>query len=264
MMARRTLDGARIIITGASSGIGLALAKQLGKEGSRLLVTARREGRLRQLSDTISKAGKVTRPITVAGDITNLEVQEQIIETAERDMGGLDILVNNAGLGALGPFSEATPERLRRILEVNFIAPVELTRKAIPLLRKGHNGLIVNVGSVLGHRAVPGKSEYCASKFALHGFSDSLRCELASQGIDVLLVSPSTTSSEFFDQVMTTSPSVKSSLHNAMPPEKVARRTMRAIQRGQHELILSTGGKLLVWIDRLCPPLANRLVARFG
>lgn len=263
-MARPTLDNARIIITGASSGIGLALAKQLSQQGARLLITARREERLQQLSDAISQEGKVTRPIIVAGDITAFEVQEQIIETAEREMGGLDVLVNNAGLGALGPFSESTPERLQRVIDVNFIAPVELTRKAIPVLRKGHNALIVNVGSVLGHRAVPGKSEYCASKFALHGFSDALRCELASQDIGVLLVSPSTTSSEFFDQVMKTSSSVQPRLNNAMSPEKVARRTIRAIQRGQHELILSTGGKLLIWLDRLCPPLANRLVARFG
>ena len=263
-MARRTLDSARIIITGASSGIGLALAKQLGQQGAQLLVTARREDRLRQLSDTISKAGKAKRPVIVAGDITDFKVQEHVIETAQRDMGGLDILVNNAGLGALGPFSEAAPDRLRRVLDVNFIAPVELTRKAIPMLRQGNNALIVNVASVLGHRAVPGKSEYCASKFALHGFSDALRCELASQKIDVLLVSPSTTSSEFFDQVIKTPSSAKPRLHNAMSPEKVARRTMRAMKRGQHELILSTGGKLLVWIDRLCPPLANRLVAYFG
>ena len=263
-MARRTLDRARIIITGASSGIGLALAKQLGQQGAQLLVTARREDRLRQLSDIISKSGKAKRPIIVAGDITDFKVQKHVIETAQRDMGGLDILVNNAGLGALGPFSEATPERLRRVLDVNFIAPVELIRKSIPMLRQGNNALIVNVGSVLGHRAVPGKSEYCASKFAVHGFSDALRCELASQNIDVLLVSPSTTSSEFFDQVIKTPSSAKPHLHNAMSPEKVARRTMRAMKRGQHELILSTGGKLLVWIDRLCPPLANRLVAYFG
>ena len=263
-MARRTLDSARIIITGASSGIGLALTKQLANAGARLLVTARREDRLRQISEGISTASNVKRPITVVGDITDSRVQQQIIETANRDLGGLDILVNNAGIGALGPFSEATPERLRRVMEVNFIAPAELTRKSIPLLREGHNALIVNVGSVLGHRAVPGKSEYCASKFALHGFSDALRCELSCQGIDVLLVSPSTTSSEFFDQVMKTSPSIKSTLTKAMSPEKVAQQTIRAIQSGRHELILSTGGKLLVWLDRLCPPLANRLVTRFG
>ena len=98
--------------------------------------------------------------------------------------------------------SQAGEERLRRVMEVNFFAPVELIRSAIPLLREGKRPLIVNISSVFGHRAVPRKSEYCASKFALHGFSDALRAELAREGIDVLLVSPSTTQSEFFDMVL--------------------------------------------------------------
>jgi short-subunit dehydrogenase len=111
-------------------------------------------------------------------------------------------LVNNAGIGAIGPFAEASPERLRKIMEVNFFAPAELIRSALPLLEAGKRPLIVNVSSVLGHRGIPKKSEYCASKFALHGFSDALRCELAPRGIDVLLVSPSTTATEFFDNVI--------------------------------------------------------------
>ncbi len=181
-----------------------------------------------------------------------------------RELGGLDILINNAGVGAQGPLATASPERLRRVMEVNFFAPVELIRAAIPLLRAGRQPLIVNISSVLGHRAVPGKSEYCASKFALHGLSDALRAELAGDGIDLLLVSPSTTRSEFFDSVLEGKSQRGLSVAGGMLPQRVARATLRAMRRGRHEIILSAGGKLLVWLDRLVPPLVDRLVARFG
>ena len=148
-------------------------------------------------------------------------------------------------------------------MEVNFFAPVEFTRAVLPMLKRSSYALIVNVSSVLGHRAVPFKSEYCASKFALHGFSDALRAELARDKIDVLLVSPSTTQSEFFDHVLGNKEKPRGRF-GAMTPAKVARRIAWAMRSGRHEIILPFGGRLLVWLDRLCPPLADRLVAWFG
>jgi short-subunit dehydrogenase len=120
----------------------------------------------------------------------------------------------------------------------------------------------VNICSVLGHRAVPLKSEYCASKFALHGFSDSLRAELVADGIDVILVSPSTTESEFFDRVIDDRSAQKR--RSGMSPARVASATMRAIEKRRHEVIVPFEGKALVLIDRFWPSLADRIVARFG
>jgi short-subunit dehydrogenase len=117
---------------------------------------------------------------------------------------------------------------------------------------------------VLGHRAVPNKSEYCAAKFALHGFSDALRAELVKTGIDVLLVSPSTTQTEFFDNVLETKANLPWLAAGAQSASAVARAITRAIRRGRQEIILTPGGKALVWADRLCPPLVNRLVAFFA
>jgi short-subunit dehydrogenase len=148
-------------------------------------------------------------------------------------------------------------------MEVNFFAPAEFIREALPALRRGERPIVVNVGSVLGHRGVPEKSEYCASKFALHGLSDALRSELASSGIDVLLVSPSTTVSEFFDSAAGRS-SRPQGKFGAMPAEAVARRIAIAMQAGRREIILSASGKLLVWLDRLCPPLADWIVGRWA
>jgi short-subunit dehydrogenase len=230
-------------------------------------VTARRVERLEELIGKIAQAGGEAH--AVPGDITDASLRQRLLDTAAERLGGLDLLVNNAGIGAIGYFADASSERLRRIMEVNFFAPVELTRAALPLLLAGRRPMIASVSSVLGHRAVPKKSEYCASKFALHGFCDALRAELASRGVDVLLISPSTTQSEFFDNVIEGGgeegkamlPWLKLGGYSS---RTVARKAVRAIRAGRHEIILTPGGKLLVWFDRLMPPIVNRLVARFG
>jgi short-subunit dehydrogenase len=215
----------------------------------------------------------------VAGDVTSRDDRGAALGLCRQRFGGVDCLVNNAGIGALGPFADADEARLRQVFEVNFFAAAEFTREALPDLRRGRAPSVVNVGSVLGHFAVPGKSEYCASKFALHGLADALRIELGREGIDVLLASPSTTSSEFFEAASTSRrpggtgggvsasdstsrPAVET--YGAMTPDAVARRIVRAIRTGRREIILSPGGNLLVWLDRLCPPLASWVLSRWG
>ncbi len=261
-MSRRSLSGRRAIITGASSGIGRALAMELAGQGVRLIVNARREERLLELaSDMNAKAAEGAQVLVVTGDITNAQVRQNLIDTAQAKLGGLDILVNNAGIGAIGPFADADEQRLRQIMEVNFFAPLELMRLALPLLGQGNQPIIVNIGSVLGHCAVPGKSEYVASKFALHGFTDAVRMELAGQGIDVLLVSPSTTDSEFFDRALD-NPTAEKPGPLKMSPQAVARRIVRTIRRGRREIILSTSGRMLVWADRIAPGLVSWLQSK--
>lgn len=261
-MARRTIEGTRVIVTGASSGIGRELALQFAHRRCKVVINARREEKLQALASQIADVGG--QPEIVVGDVTSQSVRASLVNNCVERFGAIDILVNNAGIGAIGEFSQAGPERLQRILDVNFIAPAELTRLAIPHLQKGSRPVIVNISSVLAHRAAPMKSEYCASKFALHGWSDALRAELSSQSIDVLLVSPSTTDSEFFNNVIENSTGKYWKMSNAKSPAYVARRTLKAIERGNHEIILSWSGWALVWLDRLFPRLANNLVARYG
>ena len=261
-MARRILTSRRAIITGASSGIGQHLALALARHQVRMVVNARRGDRLEQLAKTIRELGAECTP--VVGDITDPAVRKTLLDQCQNQYGGLDILVNNAGIGAMGPFIEATEDRLRRIFEVNFFSLAEMTRAAIPHLQQGDDPLIVNISSVLGHRAAPLKSEYSASKFAVHGLSDALRAELQPLGIELLLVSPGTTDSDFFDQAIEDSTGRDWKKRGAMPPEVVAARTVRAMIRRRHEIILTAGGRVIVWIDRLLPGIANRLVARFG
>lgn len=262
-MARRQLQGLRAIVTGASSGIGRETALALAENGVRVLATARRRQRLESLQqEAVRFPGEIH---ILEGDIASHSLRRSLVEAARNEFGGLDLLVNNAGVGAIGPFADADQGRLRHIMEVNFFAPLELIREALPTLASGRTPMIVNVGSVLGHFAVPNKSEYCASKFALHGFSDSLRAELRPQGIDVLLVSPSTTDSEFFEHARgDSSGGVGQRPRRGASPRSVARRIVRAIRSGRSEVILSAGGRLGVWADRIAPAVFNRLMSRFA
>jgi len=258
---KRQLAQRRILITGASSGIGRALAFELAQHKSKLIVTARREDRLQAISDEVKSFG--AEVVILAGDITDAEHRSALLAAAEREFGGLDILINNAGIGGIGTFASATESRLRQIMEVNFFAPMELIRIALPLLVASNDGVIVNVGSVLGHCAVPKKSEYCASKFAMHGITDALRMELADQNIDLLMISPSTTRSEFFTHALRSSGNAVIN-RNAMTPTRVARAIVRAMQVRRRETILSIGGKTLVAADRLFPGIMSRILQRFG
>jgi short-subunit dehydrogenase len=259
-MARRSIADVRAIVTGASSGIGRALVSELIRSGASVVGLARREDRLRELAASLAAADRFA---WIAGDVTRREVRLAAIELCRQRWGGVNTLINNAGVGGQGPFAQADEPRLRKIMEVNFFAVAEFVREALPQLRLAQTPLVVNVGSVLGHTAVPGKSEYCASKFALHGLTDALRIELGREGIDVLLVSPSTTSSEFFDVAIGSTPGT-TALKDAMSAEAVAHRIVAAMRSGRREIILSATGKLLVWLDRLCPPLASWALRRWG
>lgn len=264
-MARRTISGLRVAITGASSGIGEALAVELAKRGARLLVTARREERLRDLDERVTAAGGEIH--YVVGDVTQDAVRREVVERAALRLGGLDVLVNNAGIGAFGRFDEAGPERLRQVMEVDFFAMVELTRLSLPLLCEGRTPAIVNVASILGHRAIPFAAEYCAAKFAVRGFSESLRAELARDRIDVLTVSPGTTDTPFFENVVemrTKLPWRKDGVRQGATPDSVARAAVDALERGRSEVIPGLGGKLLVWANRLAPRVVDWWMRRYA
>ncbi len=261
-MARRNLKDARIIVTGASSGIGRALAIQLCQRGAHVLATARRANRLHELQDTChSMNGRLS---IIEGDLTSAQHRQEILNQATKQWNAIDVLINNAGAGAIGRFDVASSDRLRRVMEIDFFAPVELTRLCLTLLERGRTPAILNIGSVLSHRAVPNKSEYCAAKFAMRGWAESLRVELTAQGIEVLMLSPSTTRSEFLDALVDTEAGEKSKSIGSMLPERVAQLAISSLVRSKREMILSLGGKCLVWAGRLFPSFTDRVLGRFA
>jgi short-subunit dehydrogenase len=252
-LTRRNIADSRTIVTGASSGIGRAIAVELARQGADLVLTARRQERLETLAAEIRALGR--RAEIVVGDLTDAQVRRAVLDGAESHLGGLDILVNNAGVAALGRFEDACPDRLRQIFEVNFFSLVELTRAALPLLRRGRQPIAVNIGSILGHVAIPHLSEYCAAKFAVRGFSEALRAELHGHGVDLLLVSPATVETEIWEQMLEeTAPTAWRSPRGLSPPA-VAVTTVRAIRRGRREVLPGLEAKAFHLLHRLCPSL---------
>ncbi len=262
-MGRRLLADRRVLLTGASSGIGRALALQLAPFGARLMLLARREAPLLELVDELKRLGAASAE-PIVGDVTDAELRTSVADQIRNDWGGLDLLINNAGVSAHGRFDGSSPAVLRQIMEVNFFAAVELARETLPLLKAGDDPLLVNIGSILGHRGVPYNSEYCASKFALRGWSESIRPELARDGIDVLLVSPGTTDTEFFDHLLAKGKKLPWGEQQGVPAEKVATQIIRAIEHRRHEIFPNWRGRLLGLLNRFSPRLVDRVMNRYG
>jgi short-subunit dehydrogenase len=235
---------------------------ELAKNGAKLVALARREDRLTKLADeVVALNGKI---ITIAGDVTDPTVRQKTIDAVQSNFGGLDILINNAGIGALGLFEQADPQRVRTVFEVNFFALVEMTRLAIPLLKKGVHPMLVNVSSIVGNRGVPFRSEYSASKFAVKGFSEAVRAEFTKHKIDVLVVSPGTTETEFFDGVFERGTEPAWPRHKPISATSVAKQITKAIRTGRHEIIPYNLGKILCWLNRLSPKFMDHVMARYG
>ena len=168
-------------------------------------------------------------------------------------MGGLDILVNNAGIGATGHFADTTPEVLRSIMETNFFGTTETTRLFLPMLKAGNKSAIVNISSIVGKRALPARGLYSASKFALQGWSEALRGELAREGIDVLIVNPGLTQTNFSKNMLEQKAKVQMDHMRGMTSEEVAEATLRATEKGRNETSLTGRGKMLLFFARFFP-----------
>ena len=261
-MSFRKIAGLRSLVTGASGGIGRAIAEELARQGSKVVLLARREEALVAVAEQIRAAGGTAE--WVAGDVTDPAVRRAAIDRAVEKFGGLDVLVNNAGIGATGRFDMAQPDRLRKIFEVNFFAAAELIREALPFLRQGYRPIVVNIASVLGHRAASEMSEYSASKFALRGLSQALRTELYPAGIDLLVVSPGTTETEFFGNVVDGDGTTRWPRWGAVSAAAVARATVRAMRHKRHEIIPNFPGWCLSLANRLCPRLIDEAMKRYG
>jgi short-subunit dehydrogenase len=259
-MGRRRIAGSRIVVTGASQGIGKALTVAAAQQGAKVLAAARSDKLLHELAEQARAQGGVVE--VVHADVTDPADRQRMVEAAVQHFGGLDILINNAGIGATGHFAEASPERLRAIMEVNFFGVTETTRAFLPLLQRGHRPAIVNISSVAGKRGIPARSEYSASKFALQGFSEALRAEMARFGIDVLVICPGLTQTNFSQNMLEQKARLPMDHLRGMTAEKVAALTLQAIERGRHEVCLTLQGKLLVFVSRFLPRLADRIAAR--
>jgi len=260
MSRRRELAGLRVLVTGASQGIGRALALLSAKRGMKVLAAARNQELLNQLAEEAGKSG--TSLAVVQADVATPEGRDAMIRAAKDKLGGLDVLVNNAGIGATGHFADSSPEVLRSIMETNFFGTVETTRVFLPILQQGKTPAVVNVSSILGRRAIPGRSLYSASKFAIEGWTQAIRAEFARFDIDVITINPGLTQTNFSQNML--EKKAKQSLDHmrGMTPEDVAEATLDALAAGKKTVSLTLQGKALLFASRFLPGLVDRIAKK--
>lgn len=256
------IQGKRVLITGASSGIGKALAFAMAKRGAVLALAARRAPNLERVSADINTAfPRLPKPLVVPCDITIIEDVSRLIETSIEQMGGVDIFVNNAGIGVYGSTENMSIEDFVSILEVNFFGAVRCILEVLPHMMERREGLIVNIASVAGKYGVPYLSAYGAGKAALAALSQSLRAELSPRGISVVVVYPGYTQTEFFRKEKR----VGGGRRPTGPyetPDKVANAIMRGLMRNKREIILTREGKILSAVQGLFPRIVDKVMTR--
>lgn len=250
-MPKRKLTGLRVLVTGASQGIGRALAVSAAKRGCKVLAAARSQPLLDELAKEVRAAGGTIQ--TVPADVTSPADRQAMVDAAQRHFGGLDVLINNAGIGATGHFMDSDPAVLRQIFEVNYFGLCEVTRAFIPILKKGTTPAIVNISSVVARRALPARSLYSASKFAVAGLSEAIRAELSKDGIDVVVVNPGLTQTNFSQNMLEAKAKLSLDHKRGMTSEQVAEATLDAVAANKTEVTLTFQGKLLVLVNRYAP-----------
>jgi len=248
-----------VVITGASSGIGEALARRFAAAGSKLVLAARRIDRLQALENELEG----TEVITVQTDVAVKEDCKHLIEKAIERFGKIDILINNAGISMRAIFEEVELDVLRRLMDVNFWGTVYCTKYALPFLLQS-KGSLVGVISVAGHVGLPGRSGYAASKFAVRGFLDTLRIENLKKGLHVLVVAPGFTASEVRKVALNANGKTQGESPRdeakMMSAEECANHIFNAVARRKRQLILTfVEGKLTVFLNKFFPSLIDKL-----
>ncbi|MCY3993736.1 MAG: SDR family NAD(P)-dependent oxidoreductase [Caldilineaceae bacterium] len=248
------------VVTGASRGIGEAIAAALAAEGCRLVLAARSTERLQKVAEGL-RLRHGAEVLVVPTDIGDEGQSRGLIGAAASHFGTVDILVNNAGMGIYGAMDEVHLDDLRHVFAVNFFGPMAALQAAVPIMRSQGGGTIVNVSSIVGRFPQPLGGGYTATKFALHGASGAARAELKRDSIDVVLVCPGLTDTEFSQHSRISVPGAehrqgeRHSLGRGVAPERVGRRTVTAIRRGEREAFVTLFDRALVWFAVHFPAL---------
>ena len=258
-------DGRVVFITGASSGIGAALALEFARQGADLGLAARRVDRLEGLAAELARAGR--RAVVLPCDVTRDGDLEAAIARTREVLGRIDVVVANAGFGVVGPLDALTLADYRRQFETNVFGVLRTVYAALAELRRTR-GQVVLLGSVTGYLSLPGASPYSMSKFALRALAQSLRGELAPDGIAVTLISPGFVLTEIHqvDNRGAHHPEVRQRVPAwaVMSAERAARIIVRGVARRRRELVITWLGRLAVFFERHLPSLVAWAVRRLG
>jgi len=256
------LRGRVAAITGASSGIGLAIAQALAREGVSVTLGARRADRLDEAAAAIRAAGGAAN--AVAMDVTSEPDMQRLVEAARAGSGRLDIMVCNAGFGYYGTVEETPPDVMRRMMDVNFMGTYLGARAAIPVFRTQGEGHLIVVSSIVGRRGIAQMSGYTASKAAQVGFVESLRTEFAGTNIHASVVLPVSTETEFRDAMHRDYGHSVRGLGPKQRAETVAAAVVRCLQHPVAEVYPHRKSRGLTIINALAPGFTDGLVRKYG
>lgn len=243
------LQKKRFLLTGATGGIGASIATQLDKQGCQLILVARSEKKLHDLNNNLNNRHEV-----VAVDLTQETERQKLYDKVEV-MGGIDGLINNAGISEFTFAEQQSTDHLEQLIHINLIAPMILCQLFIPQLKQKEEAVILNMGSTFGSIGYPGFSAYSASKFAMRGYSETLRRELADSSIRVMYLAPRATKTAINPTAVV---AMNNSLGNAMDdPKIVANALIKMLQSNRISLYIGWPEKLFVRVNSLFPSLVD-------
>ena len=259
MVKLKKLSDQVIVITGASSGIGLVTARLAAKRGARVVLNARNEEALRQVTDQINAEGG--EAIYVTGDVGKFEDVQRIADEAINHFGGFDTWVNNAGVSIYGPILEQSLADHRQLFETNYWGVVHGSMVACAHLKQ-RGGALINVGSVLSDVAIPIQGTYCATKHAIKGYTDSLRLELEEEGtpISVTLIKPSAIDTPYTRHAKNLMAVEPQNPPPVYAPDLVAEAILHCAEHPERDLYVGGGGKVLAEAHQVAPRLTDKML----
>ena len=255
------MKGKVVLITGGTSGIGRASAVAFGQAGAQVVITGRDTARLQETAQQLSSLG--IQHHTVRADVGIVADSERAVAETIATFGRLDVLINNAGISMRALFQDADVGVIERRMQTNFFGTVYTTKFALPHIQAS-KGSIVGISSIAGYRGLPGRTGYSASKFAMNGFLEALRTELLPQGVHVLVACPGFTASNIRQTALAADGSAQGESPRdeaqMMSSEEVAQHLVSAVRQRRRDLVLTSQGKLTVFLNKLLPGLTDKLV----
>ncbi len=252
-----------ILITGASRGIGAATARAFAAYPVNLALLARDEARLRALAGELAGRPGV-QALPLVADVADAAAVQAAVQRPVARFGSLDILINNAGVGMRSPVGEIDIALARRLFDVNFWGALHCVQAVLPVMRAQRDGLIINISSIIGRRALPVAAMYCASKFALNALSEAMRVELRHDHIRVVSFYPGVTATDFTaNQLTGDASSQQRNLMPRTPAAKVAKAIVRAARREPRDAYATLSDRIMVWGAQVAPWFVDAVLSRF-
>mgnify|MGYP006102320807 FL=1 len=250
-----------VIITGGSSGIGKALAVHFGKAGSKVVITGRNEARLHQIGEELDSQDIANLCLKL--DVAKQSDNKILVDETIKAFGKIDVLINNAGISMRALFEEIEIDAFKKVMDINFYGTLYATKYCLPHILET-KGSVVGVSSINGYRGTPARTAYTASKFAMNGFFEALRTEVMHRGVHILVACPGFTGTNIRKAALTADGTVQGDTprdeEKMMTAEEVAKHIYKAVQKRKRDIVLTTQGKLAVFLNKWMPGRMDEIV----